>query len=138
MNYMKLIIAGVVSFAIMFGFGVLWHLLIFADYLQSQFIGIGRLDFLIPIIMGGEFIRSFLMAFIYPFGFKGGSPVKEGAIFGLLMGLFTVPMNLITFGQFRFMNSQWLFVEGAFFIIQGIIGGIAIALIYGNATKKSV
>lgn len=61
-----------------------------------------------------------LVAVIYPVGYEGGVPWREGLRFGLLMGvLFTLPGGLVI------VDAAWHRVE------QGA-GGIGVALVHGG------
>ena len=80
---------------------------------------------------------AFLMSYAYPIGYKGGTPVKEGLRFGILVGLLVaLPLNLILHGVWKVTLAGSL-VDSIYHVIEQIVGGIIIALIYGNTSAKS-
>ncbi|MDH4184020.1 MAG: hypothetical protein OEV92_07355 [Nitrospinota bacterium] len=104
----------------------LWHNLImpslYAD-LHAKHEGIFML-------LLAYFILALFMAYLYPMGFKGKHPVKDGLWLGALVGLIWVfPHGLAMAGAhgeplaYLFKNSVWHMVE------QGI-GGIVVAVVY--------
>lgn len=137
MNWSRFVIAGVAGFIVLFGLGFAWHVPIFGGFYAEQIFRIARPEMILPTIIIAEIIRAFILAYIYPIGYKGGSPVTEGAKFGIMLGLFTAMMPLIYFARYEYASMAFFWVEGAFFVIQGAIAGIVIALIYGRKSADS-
>ncbi len=115
------------------GFGMwviagLWHNLIMPSLYESidaDHEGIG-------ILLLSYFILALLMSYIYPLGYKGGSPLWEGLRFGMVIGILWVfPHELAMAGAhgeplgYAFQNGLWHMVE------QGL-GGMMIGAIFGN------
>ncbi|MFC2103340.1 hypothetical protein ACFLSS_02810 [Bacteroidota bacterium] len=106
----------------------LWHVLIMGDY-YSKRQAIAEPNMLFIILAYA--ILALLMTYIFPQGYKGGAPLKEGLRFGATMGLLWIlPLGVImhavqgTSGKLILIDSLWHVVE------QGV-GGIVIAYIYG-------
>jgi hypothetical protein len=136
MNVKKLVLAGLAGFVVMFLLALLWYTVTQGFY-TAQFSGIERPEpeasrFIWWIVLG-YLVGSFLMAYIYPIGYKGGAPVKEGLRFGLLMGLImTLPVVLILYGGYSFPQAG-LLVDAIYQVIEKTIGGAVIALVYGSS-----
>ena len=129
MKIKKLILVTLVG-----GFGMwivagLWHNLIMANLyndVHATHDGIG-------LLLIAYFILALLMAYMYPLGYKGNGPLKEGLRFGALIGLLWVfPHGIAMVAAhgdntiaYVIKNSLWHMVE------QGI-GGVIIAIIYGK------
>ncbi len=128
----KLVLAGVAGFVGMFAFGYIWHVPLLGEFYGQQTGPIALPEMAMPTIILAEIIRAFLLAYIYPLGYKGGSPGMEGHRFGVLMGLFTAMLPLVYVSQLNFASFNWFCVEGLFFVIQGAIAGLIVALIYGG------
>ncbi len=90
MNVKKFVLAwmGAVVVALLLAFG--WHLFLLGDFYQAQSQALAREEPNFPFIFVALLILYFLMALVYPIGYKGGSPVKEGFRFGGLIGLIWV------------------------------------------------
>ena len=83
-------------------------------------------------VMLGYLILDFLMALVYPMGYKGGSPLKEGFRFGALIGLIWVlPISVIDHGLYN-LPLTLVIVDSSWHVVQEGIGGIVIALVYGR------
>src|ERR1041384_7537556 len=84
MNSKKFIPATLAAFAVLFVLNFLWFGVIFKDWLATR---MPAMHENIPLHVVGELTLAVLLAIIYPFGYKGGSPASEGMKFGFLMGL---------------------------------------------------
>ncbi|MFT5171779.1 MAG: hypothetical protein ACI9BD_001557 [Candidatus Marinamargulisbacteria bacterium] len=131
MNKKSLILGTLASFVVMFGVGFVWHIGLFETaYHKLNYAS--RAEILMPFIIFGELIRAFLMAFIYPYGYKGGLGLTEGLRFGLLSNLLIAGTMLpIVFGLHNLTNfSCYVLLEGGFLLLTGGIGGIVIGAIH--------
>ena len=135
MNFKKIIPATLVAFVILFLADWLWFGVIFADWFHKMMPS--SMNENIPMHAVGELCLAFLMAAIYPYGYKGGSAVKEGAMFGILIGLvYQLP------GSFHMYASMGGSLSVVFFfiangIVMGIIGGITVAMVYGKQSAAA-
>ena len=93
MNYARLVLAAVAAtvFDAIYGFGIYGTLLApeFAKYpsvYRSEQTGPAYL----PLMFGGRFVATVVVAIMYAKGYQGGSGLAEGARFGLLLGIFVV------------------------------------------------
>ncbi|RKY90209.1 MAG: hypothetical protein DRQ01_09560 [Ignavibacteriae bacterium] len=135
MNGKKFLMALVGGFLVMWLLSGLWHVLIMGDFYAKY---AGPSTFEEPkmlFIALGYAILALLMVYIYTQGYKGGSPLKEGLRFGVIMGLLWVlPINVVMYGVVE-TSSTILVVDVIWHLVEQGIGGIVIGLIYGS--KKS-
>ncbi len=117
-----------------------WHLMIFKDayYALTPFMRaepIIALGFLTMLVQGA------VLGYLYPMYYakKGGNPVKTGITFTIIAGLliYTV-MGPATVAKYDVTDSgQFLLLHTGFQLIQFIITGAAIGLIYGRLPTKA-
>ena len=127
----KTIISWFVAFLAMYIVSIIWYGFIIADYNSVQFSEVLRDEssFSMQKITIGYVLLPLFMAFIYPFGYKGGTYLEEGLRFGLLMGLFwAIPATFINSGAYKFPLVAGL-VDGFYHVVEITIGGIVIAMV---------
>ena len=130
MNWARFFLAAVVAYLIMVATGGLWHLELFKGFYAVQLAKVLRPEPIFPGIAAAEGVRAVVFALIYPIGYRGGAPWKEGLRFGLLMAFLSAAHFGITYSQFDVSTPAWLAMELVFFIAQCGIAGIAIAYCY--------
>jgi hypothetical protein len=132
MNWKKWLLSGLAGLVVMFALSGLWYQVLTP---QQHRLVISRTDFLIPYLIAGYLVLAFLMAKIYPLGYKGGSPVKEGLVFGGLIGLILgLSNNLIYYAVWSMPGSLQL-IDSLWQIVEKSLGGLAIALVWGRFTE---
>ncbi len=132
MNVKKFVLAWVAAVVVTFLLGVLWHLFLLADFNEVQEQALAREEPNMVFVFVGHLILGFLMALVYPIGYKGGSPVKEGFRFGALIGLIWIlPLSVILHGVWN-LPLTGVIVDSAWHVIEEGVGGIAIARVYGR------
>jgi hypothetical protein len=136
-NWNKFALASVVGAVLFVVIGFVWNVSLFGPYLAELSAGVARPEPMVSVAILGEVLRAVLLAYIFPFGYQGGAPWKEGLRFGVLMGLFSAMLSLIYVGVLNFSSFAIFWMDLAFFVIQGAIGGIGIALAYGMQGGKS-
>ncbi len=137
MNVKKWFLAGLVGFVVMFILSGLWYMLIMDAFYREQVGALMREQYNFIFIVLGYIVMAFLMSYIYPIGYKGGSPAKEGLRFGVLIGLLVwLSSNLILYGAHNMTFSATL-VDSGWHVVEEGIGGLVIALVYGTASTKS-
>ena len=87
MNTKKLLLAWLATFVVTFVLAGLWHVVLLGDFYRTNDVALARAEQNMLFVALGQLILAFLMAFAYPIGYKGGSPVKEGFRFGALIGI---------------------------------------------------
>jgi uncharacterized membrane protein len=137
MNVKKWFLAGLVGFVVMFILSGLWYMLIMDAFYREQVGALMREQYNFIFIVLGYLVMAFLMSYIYPIGYKGGSPAKEGLRFGVLIGLLVwLSSNLILYGAHNMTLSATL-VDSGWHVVEEGIGGLVIALVYGTASTKN-
>ena len=77
------------------------------------------------------------MAYMYPKGYEGGSPIAEGLKFGAVIGLlWWFSTNLVLYGALDGPFSMVL-VDGAWHVVEEGLAGIALGLVYGRQVRVS-
>ena len=135
MNVKKLLIAWLAGFIIMSLLSGLWYMVLMSDYNHVQFADVERAEFLFIWIVIGYLALSLLMAYLYPIGYKGKSPTKEGLRFGLLMGLvIAIPYSLILYATYTIPLTATL-IDIVYQVVEITIVGIVIGYVYGSGAK---
>ncbi len=125
----------VVTFVIAAG----WHLVLFKDVYDQ--LGIfSRKEPLIPLGIASMIMQAAVLAYLYPLFNRGGSPLKEGLRFGLLLGVLMASIAVFAEAGHQQVSSlaTWLVFESVYYLLQFSLVGIVIALIYRTpvAQKK--
>jgi hypothetical protein len=83
----------------------------------------------------GYLVVGFIMAYMYPKGYEGGSPAVEGFKFGAVIGLlWWLPTQLVLYGAFEGPFSVVL-VDGAWHVVEQGVAGIALAMVFGRGSQ---
>ena len=134
MNCKKLILATVLGFVVMFLISGLWYLIIMKGYYNEQFSEVFRQESKMIWIAIGYLVGAFLLALIYPIGYKGGAPMNEGLRFGILMGLLiALPMGLTLYGVYAIPLIPTI-INIVYQVVEKGIGGLFIGLVYGKSS----
>ena len=135
MDLKKFSLATVGGFFAMFIPGGLWHMLIMKDFYDKYAGDSALAEPNILFIILGVLILSALMAYMYPQGYKGGSPLKEGLRFGVVIGLLWIlPINVIMIGVMG-TSITLVVVDALWHMVGQGIGGIVIGYIYGSKSS---
>ena len=136
MNWNKFLLAGVVGSVVVFVIGWVWHVPLFGSFYAEQQATIRRGEVMMELIVLAEIVRGFVLAYIYPFGYKGGAPWLEGLRFGVILGLFACVGALVALSVLNFASPAWFWMQAIFLIIQQAAAGIGIAYVYGTQGGK--
>ncbi len=136
MDAKKILMAFLVALILMFAISTLWYMVIMKGFYTDNFGEIQKADFDMVWIIVGYVFYALLLAYIYPKGYQGGGPMKEGLKFGLLMGLLiAVPMGFVNQGVWK-ITLNGTIIEMIYQIVEKTIAGVAIGLIYGKGGKR--
>lgn len=123
----------VISMAVAFP----WHMVWFHEvYLQMG--AMTRADPIIPLGMLSMVIQGGVIAYFYPFYYRGGNPAVQGIKFSLIIGLlvYTV-MGFATAAKMDINPvSTFLLYHSVFQFIQFTLTGAALGLIYGREVSS--
>jgi len=134
MEYGRFFGAWLAYLVVTFAMGYVWHLVLFKD-LYARLAIFTRLDDpIVPLGLAAMLIQGAVLAYLYPVVARSGEPVLEGIRFGLIMGAFIASSAVIAEAAKQRVSSlaTWLAVESAYYAIQFVVCGIAIALVYGR------
>lgn len=123
----------VVTFIIAAG----WHLVLFKD-VYDQFGIFTRKEPIIPLGIASMVMQALVLAYFYPRFYRGGSPVKEGALFGLLVGVLMASIAVFAEAGKQQVSSlsTWLIFESTYYLLQFGLVGVCIGSIYGRGVPQ--
>jgi len=138
---MKLILSTIVGGIVFFILGWILYGVLFMKTLGfgDDYSAIMRTpdDYKLWAIIVGGFVEAFFLAWIYPKGYSGGSPTKEGFMFGLMIGLLlSVPFVFFMWAQYPITYNAAVW-NGFFCLVMTIVVGVVIGLIYGKIEKPA-
>jgi hypothetical protein len=123
-------------FILTFPIAAVWHLVLFpgayaASALRAQ-----------PLFVMGilsTVVQGVVVAYLYPRLHRGGPPVREGLRFALIMGAFIASYGVLAeAGKFDVGSAtSWVLHEGAFFALQWLVIGVAVAYVYDWARRRA-
>ena len=135
MDGKKMILACVAGFVVMFLLAGLWHMVIMDEMYDLP---TAREEPLMGFIALAFVILALLMAYMYPKGYSGGSPVGEGLKFGVLVGLvWILPLSLILYAVSKDFSLNVLIVDALWHLVEEGAGGAVIGLVYGRNADSS-
>jgi len=132
----KFLLATLAAFLVLFLFGGLWHVFLFKEFYYSP--GMAAIYRSVDgakhgQIMLADLLRAAVLAYLYPFGLGKGSALSQGVRFGIPVGLLFVAIwVLMADAVIMVPAGNYVPMEGLFSLLQGILGGVAIALVYGK------
>jgi hypothetical protein len=83
-----------------------------------------------PVGMAGMLLSMVVLAVLYAMTYKSGYGLKEGAVFGVLIGLFA--LGSFVLHNYANLNIGWKITvySGLAYMVEWIAVGVAIGLIY--------
>ena len=132
----KYILATVVYAAVTMIHGFTWHFNFFHD-VYAQLGIYNREHPIIPLGFASMVLQGLILAYLYPRFYRGGAPAKEGIRFGLIMGLLLFSVSTLANAAKIQVSSMstWLEIQAAFHLIQFVLAGAGIGLVYGKTPK---
>jgi hypothetical protein len=121
----------VVYFVITMSWAYPWHLIWFHD-LYVSWGAMQRADPIISLGIVAILIQGAVIGYLYPFYYKGGSPIIQGIKFNLIIGLMTyTAMGFATAAKFDIEPvSHFLMFHTLFQAVQFTLTGAALGLIF--------
>ena len=110
-----------------------WHMIWFQD-IYMEMGAYTRPEPSIPLGMLSMLVQGAVIAYLYPYFYRGGNPIREGIKFSLIIGLMVYSVMAFAMAAKIDINpvSTYLIYSTAFQIIQFVITGTALGLIYGR------
>ena len=135
MDIKKFSMAVVSGFFAMYILGSLWHAVLMHNFYEKYGWDSMLTEPNLVFIILGVLILAVLMAYMYPLGYKGGSPLKEGLRFGVVIGLLWIlPYNVIMIGVVG-TSKTLVVVDALWHIVEQGVGGIVIGYIYRSKSS---
>jgi len=110
-----------------------WHMIWFHD-LYIELGAYTRAEPIVPLGMLSMLVQGSVIAYLYPFFYRGGNPIVQGIIFSLIMGV--VVYSVMGFAMAAKIDinpiSTYLTYNAIFQFIQYLVTGIALGIIYGK------
>jgi len=109
----------------------LWHVLLMNDFYAATSPAPMREVPAFWAVILAYLVVGAIMAYMYPKGHEGGSPVAEGLKFGIIIGvLWWFPTNLVLYGAMEGPFTLVL-VDSAWHLVEQGVSGAVLGLVYG-------
>ena len=133
----KIILATISYVVLSFAIAYPWHMVFFHD-LYISWGASTRPEPIIPLGVLTMVIQGIVIAYLYPFFYRGGNPVFNGIKFSLIAGLLIyTTMGPATAAKYNINPvSEYLMYHTMFQFLQFTMTGIALGLIYGRQSKS--
>jgi hypothetical protein len=132
----KFVQGALAAFAVGFVLSGLWHVLLMADFYEANAAGAGREAPIFWAVGLAYLVVGFIMSYLYPKGYEGGSPISEGLKFGAIIGLlWWLPTNLVFYGTLEGPFTTVL-IDGGWHLVEQGLAGVALAMVYGSASQE--
>ena len=133
MNTKKIILATLSYVVLTMAVAYPWHMIWFHD-LYIELGAYTRAEPIVPLGMLSMLVQGSVIAYLYPFFYRGGNPIVQGIIFSLIMGV--VVYSVMGFAMAAKIDinpiSTYLTYNAIFQFIQYLVTGIALGIIYGK------
>ena len=113
--------------------GMVWHFVWFSELYES--LGIyNRKDPIIPLGFTSMFFQGVIIAYLYPYYAEPGHSILRSLKFSLIMGSFLFTVTTLANAAKIEVTSMtgWLWVQSLFTLIQFVVVGLLIGLVYRN------
>jgi hypothetical protein len=116
-----------------------WHLTLFKN-VHARLGAFTRPKPIIALGLLSMVLQAAVVAYLYPLFYRGGAPATEGAVFGLLLGVFMGSNAVLAEAGKNQVGSlrTWIPLEGVYYLLQFVVVGIVIGLVYGSLPSRAV
>jgi hypothetical protein len=133
----RTLLAALAAFVTMFLVSWLLFGVVFAGQMESmqdpEMMGLVGDMANMPVLMLSYLVLALMMAFIFKFGYEGGTPVTEGIRFGIFMWLLVSIPQYLAWVAWGMMSWGLFAFNGVLYLVQFVLGGLVIGLILGRA-----
>ena len=134
MDMRKFAMGTAATFVVGFALSMVWHTMLMAGAYEAA--GEMRDPPLFWAVITGYLIVALIMAYMYPKGYEGGSPVSEGFKFGAMIGIvWWLASQLVLYGATESAFTL-VYVDGGWHIFEQGLAGIALASAHGRGSDK--
>ena len=133
----RAVLLAVTYLVLTFPIAAVWHLVLFP---QSMTGAAFRTPPLFALGLLSTVLQAAVVAFLFPRLAQGTSPVQGGLRFASVMGTFIASYGVLAeAGKFAIANvGGWVVMEGAFFLVQWLIIGVALGFVYQWTGRPSL
>ncbi|MDH5752986.1 MAG: hypothetical protein OEZ59_11305 [Deltaproteobacteria bacterium] len=128
MNVKKTALATLAGGVVMWAAAGLWHKVILSGFYENAthatHEGVG-------VILLAYLVLAALMSYMYPLGYKGGSPLAEGLRFGVLIGILWVFPHELAMAGAHGESLLYPFQNAAVHMVEQGVGGVVIGYVHG-------
>lgn len=130
------LLLGLTYLALTFPIAAVWHLGLFPQAYAAPSL---RAQPLFAMGILSTVVQAIVVAYLFPRLHRGGSPLREGLRFALILGSFIASYGVLAeAGKFEVGSTgSWVLYEGAFFVVQWIVIGIALGLVYQRTGQRA-
>ena len=136
MSYTRIVLAALGAFVVYFALG---GLLFTSAFMRSEFMKYpavyrsqDAMRQVMPFGMLGMFLSMLVLAVLFAMIHPRGGSVGDGAIFGVLIGLYALGSFVLHNHVNLNIGAKLTLMQGAAYFVEWTIVGIVIALIYGS------
>ncbi len=135
----KMPIAAGAAFVVMVGLTFLFHNILAPGWLAEGNPGVYRTSGPVTWAILSQYgILAFLMAFLFPRGFRRGNPLKDGIRFGLIIGVLVyMTQGFQLFGQVNISFTKSI-LHSAWHVFETMAGAVAMSFAYGDSSSSSM
>lgn len=139
MTTKKFLAAWAAYLVVTFAGGATWHLMLFRPTYVRLGIFTRIEDPIIPLGLSAMLLQGAILSYVYPIFARRERPVREGLEFGLLAALFIGSSAVLAEAGKNYVSSlgTWLLLEWSYYLLQFLLSGVAIALVYGRAPQPT-
>lgn len=135
-NIKKIVLATVTYNVVAMAVGYPWYITWFHDVYASMFT---RAQPILILGILATLVEGLVIAYLYPFFYRGGSPIVEGVRFSVLAGI--LPYAAVAFSNPARMDinpvGPYIAATTGYNLILCIVSGILLGLIYGRTANAS-
>ena len=134
MSTKKLLIATLASFVVSFLAGFIWYAALMEKFYISHSgsaQGVQKASPNMAMLIFGVLVIAFVMSYMFPKWTRGTYSLKEGLIYGALVGLITgLGVDAIQFATSNLFDSTALIVDSIYQVVEKGLMGAVIAMVY--------
>lgn len=119
--------------------GFVWHLVLFRQTYIDLKIFTRIEDPVIPLGLSAMLIQGALLAYAYPLLSRRRRPAVDGLRFGVLAGVFLATSAVLAEAGKNYVTSlsTWLVLETTYYLLQFMLSGLVIGLVYGRQKETT-
>ena len=120
-----------------FAGGAIWHLMLF----EATYVRLGIFtrikDPVIPLGLAAMLLQGAVLSYVYPMLARRERPVRDGLWFGFLAAVFIGSSAVLAEAGKNYVASlrTWLLLEWSYYLLQFLLSGLAIALVYSRRVQ---